>query len=558
MLQTLKNIFLLIKLCCITKQGKLGFGYAFIVISLNIILIKISLEMIGWNKNFYNALEKYDMQGVLNQIMVFILLTFLGAMTYLIADYLKKVLTITWRNTLNNKILDYWIDNRAYWYLNNKQQKIDNPDQRIAEDCQLFVEKLTNEGFSFITQLIGLFSYFVLLWQITDSFVLAFSICGINISISHYLIWLAPLYVLFCSCLAHWLGRPLKKLLVEQQHKEANYRFALTRFRESKEPIVLLKGENVEKQILNQYFDEIKNNWYQLIKRQLRLGCFTRPYNLTVLQIPTFFALPIYLIGKVSLGSLMQISKTFSNVVVNLSWFIFNYNKLAELIACSHRLCQFVKYTQSVTEIHRQSDQPENTINTLQINNLIIKTPQGKVLLKCPTFQLNQGESVILSGVSGVGKSTLLKILSGIYPYYEGTVQLPASKILFLSQTPYFPIGGLAHAVSYPEPLLEKNLTHIKALLLVVSFSSENIENQLLDCDFNKLSGGEKQRLVIARILMQKPDWIFMDETTNALDKKSEQQLLQLLQRKLPTSSFIIISHTDVSNYFTNCYQLIL
>lgn len=544
------------KLCFKSRQGKYGYCYASIIICLNIVLIKISLEMINWNKNFFNALEKYDMQGVITQLIVFVLLTISGAITYLIIEFLRKTLVITWRKVLNDSILDKWLNNKAYWYLNNHQDEIDNPDQRISEDCLLFIERLTNEGFSLITQCIGLFSYFMLLWQITDNFVLNFSLFNIDISISHYLIWLAPIYVLFTSCIAHMLGRPLKNLLIEQQHLEANYRFALTRFRESKEPIALANGEKVEKQQFEQHFNHIIKNWYLLIKRQLILGCFTRPYYLTVLSVPIFFSLPIYLIGKVSLGSLMQISKSFSNVVTNLSWFIFNYHKLAELIACSYRLTQFFEKANQAARQYQSASQLEINQDAFAIDDLTIKKPDGAVLLTLPNLYLNKGDSVVISGASGIGKSTFFKVISGLYPNFEGKIKVPKLKTLFLSQNTYFPVGGLAHAISYPQPLFEKDLSLIKQLLLEVGFSTEFIDRNLLSDNLKTLSGGEKQRLMIARILMHKPDWIFMDETTNALDKQSEKQLLKLLKTNLPNSSFIIISHTDISNYFDKCYQL--
>lgn len=544
------------KLCFKSRQGEYGYCYALIIICLNIVLIKISLEMINWNKNFFNALEKYDMQGVITQLIVFVLLTISGAITYLIIEFLRKTLVITWRKVLNDSILDKWLNNKAYWYLNNHQDEIDNPDQRISEDCLLFIERLTNEGFSLITQCIGLFSYVMLLWQITDNFVLNFSLFNIDISVSHYLIWLAPIYVLFTSCIAHMLGRPLKNLLIEQQHLEANYRFALTRFRESKEPIALANGEKVEKQQFEQHFNHIIKNWYLLIKRQLILGCFTRPYYLTVLSVPIFFSLPIYLIGKVSLGSLMQISKSFSNVVTNLSWFIFNYNKLAELIACSYRLTQFFEKANQAARQYQSPSQLEINQDAFSIDDLTIKKPDGAVLLTLPNLYLNKGDSVVISGASGIGKSTFFKVISGLYPNFEGKIKVPKLKTLFLSQNTYFPVGGLAHAISYPQPLFEKDLSLIKQLLLEVGFSTEFIDRNLLSDNLKTLSGGEKQRLMIARILMHKPDWIFMDETTNALDKQSEKQLLKLLKTNLPNSSFIIISHTDISNYFDKCYQL--
>lgn len=557
-MQTLRNIFGLIKLCYKTKQGKFGFVYALFVIVLNIVLIEISLKMITWNRDFYNALEKYDMQSVLYQIGVFVLLTFIGAITYLVAEYLRQVLVITWRKVLNDTILDHWLNNKVYWNLNISQTHIDNPDQRIAEDCRLFVERLTDEGFLLIIKIIGLFSYFVVLQQITASFILSFDVLGTTINIPYYMIWLAPIYVLISSYITHLLGKPLKKILMHQQHKEANYRFALTRFRESKEPIALLNGEKVERQILDQNFKDVVKNWRYLIKRQFFLGCFTRPYNLSVFYIPTFFALPIYLIAKVSLGTLMQISKAFSNVAINLSWFIFKYNKLAELVACSYRLNQFIHQAEQLAEQQQQNRLINDKQNSLILNKVIIKNPQNKQLFELPSLKLQQGESVILSGVSGIGKSTLIKILAGIYPYYEGDIAIPNGEKLFLSQSAYFPIGGLAHAVAYPNCLVESDLPKIKHILSQVGFDDEYVQQKLLSYDLALLSGGEKQRLIIARILMQKPDWVFMDETTNALDKQSEQQLLTLLQSQLPTTSFIIISHSDLSSHFTHCYHLVL
>lgn len=557
-MRTLKNIFLLIKLCSKTKQGKLGLLYAVVVIILNILLIQVSLEMITWNKNFYNALEQYDMYGVVKQTAVFLLITLVGAIIYLAAEYISKLLVITWRKVLNDTLLDRWLTNKVYWQLNFEQSNLDNPDQRIAEDCRLFLERLTDHGLLLIIKIIGLFSYYLVLWNITADYVLSFDLWGTTVYISHYLIWLAPIYVLISSFITHWLGNPLKKLLMQQQHKEANYRFALTRFRESKEPIALLNGEEVERNVLEQHLQAVIKNWHYLIKREFFLGCFTRPYNLSVFYIPTFFALPIYLIGKVSLGSLMQISKAFSNVALNMSWFIFYYDKLAELVACSNRLNQFLEKADKLSCKKISSNVNNDNQEALIINKLTIKSPHGNVLFNLSSLHLNQGESIILSGVSGIGKSTLFKILAGIYPYYEGEISLPSASKLFLPQTAYFPMGGLAHAVAYPNKLLEEDLPSIKLLLEKVGFTKNYVREKLLDYDLSLLSGGEKQRLVIARILMQKPAWVFMDETTNALDKTAEVQLLQLLQDSLPITSFIIISHTDLSYIFKQCYQLSL
>lgn len=545
-MQAFRHLFTLLILCCKNKEGKIGLFYFITIFLLSLCSIQVTLRLITWNKDFYNALERYDTQAVITQIGLFALLTAISALLYLTGNYLRKLLQIRWRKSLTEITLHSWLSKQAYWHLEHSQQApIDNPDQRIAEDCRIFVEKLTTTALDVLSTTIGLFSYFVVLWNIAN-FALNIPFFSHTLTLSRYMVWAAPLYVFACSLLTHYLGAPLMPLKVKQQRREADFRFSLTRFRESASAIALEGGENVERQVFDRRFKLIMENWRQVINRELILGCFTRPYMSTILRIPVFLALPIYLIGQVSLGTLMQIGSAFQNVATNLSWFIFSYRDLAELIASSERLMRFLNATYPTktvqTTIHKHFTADES-IEHLTIHNLTLTTPEGNVLLTLAKLHIAQGQWVQLKGVSGIGKSTLLKTIAGLYPFYSGKIERPAHHCLFLPQKAYFPLGGLADAVAYPQCFNEKNKKEIKQILKLVGFREGNIDGHFTECDFNLFSGGEQQRIIIARILFNKPKWVFMDESTHALDDQSERDLLTLLRENLPQLSVILITH---------------
>lgn len=540
-MKVIHSIFFLLKLCLNTHSGKIGLLILTAIIALELIGIQISLQFIDWNKNFYNALEEYDVHVALTQIGIFLLLTLFGALQYLIANYARGLLLIRWRKELTNTALNLWLSHKNYYYL-EQNGTVDNPDQRIAEDCRMFIQYFISNAIEFITRVVALFTYFALLWSISE-FALHFTLFNLEISINHYLVWLAPIYVLISTLITHYLGAPLMRLNVERKHKEADFRFALTNVREKKEAIALQNGEKIEKELLDHRFQDIVKNWHTLIRRELILGCFTRPYFTTVLRIPLLFALPIYLISKATLGSLMQIAAAFQSVVTTLSWFIFSYSQLADMAAASVRLSDFL---QTLQKQKMQSVKPHRTSDndSLILNSLQLQTRHNQPLLEVPAKTIVAGEPLtVIQGISGLGKSTLFKTLAGLHPHYDGTITLPKGRLLFLPQQAYFPLTGLLGAISYPLPVRKENQGTIISLLKKVGFSQEKILPLLDYCDFTQFSGGEQQRLIIARVLFNKPDWIFMDESCNALDKETEQKMLTLLKQELPNMQIVLISH---------------
>lgn len=551
-MKVLASVFNLIKVCVSTKEGKLGLAFYFAVFLLNIAGLKISLEMIKWNKFFYNALEKYDIAAAFYQVKLFAVLVLISSLIYLVSQYLQKLLQIRWRKVLTERALNIWLRDKNYWYLSSSDKaELDNPDQRIAEDCRTFIEHLTGTTLELLNKCIGLTTYVIVLWSIAP-YALSFTLFGKNIVIAHYMVWAAPIYVAVSSVFTHVLGKPLIRLNFEQKHREADFRFSLTRFRESKDAVALQSGEKVERSIMDDRFGKIVKNWRSLIKRDFILGCFTRPYMATILRIPVFLALPAYLFGKVTLGAMMQMASAFQNVATSLSWFIFFYRDLAALAASSVRFSSFLsaaeKFEYKAKELPSQEDK-------ITIDNLTLYTPENKFLFKVGAAEISKGETVLIKGRSGKGKTTLFRTLAGLHHNYSGSVTVASNKSMFLPQKAYFPLGGLAHAVSYPGMLELKDIPAIKEILKKVKFPEKNIEKRILNYDMSHLSGGEQQRLVIARILFNKPEWIFMDESTNALDYESEKFLIRLMQSELPQSTYVIISHSDSVNDYVKKYS---
>lgn len=545
--RTLKRIWDLAVICVKGPGGKIGILYCCIILGLNLLEIFLSMKMIIWNKDFYSALEKYDATSALYQIGVFAIITAINAFQYLVATYLRQLVQIRWRTILTNTFLGRWFSDKAFWHLNTDESSaLDNPDQRISEDCRIFVDRLTGKALDLISAIISLSTYVFILWKLSD-FPLEINMFGETYYIRHYLIIVAPIYVLISSTLTHWMGSPLMRLNVIQQHREADMRFALARLREFKEAVALENGEKAERKIIDNRYVRILDNWRQRINREFILGLFTRPYYMTVLRIPTFLAFPAYLAGHVALGGLMQLGSAFMRLVTTMSWFIFSYRELAELSATTNRLSDFMQQMDAIMARPAPIKKAETSDGAFHVQNLMVSDPSGKELLQIDDLTIVPGDTVWIDGPSGIGKSTLLKALSGIWPHCSGKLVIPQGKIVFSPQKAYLPLGSLAECVSYPEA--PEDMETIQNLLQLVGLNEARHQEQLKKAtdigDDYRLSGGELQRLQIARILYAKPDWIFLDEGTSSLDTEAEEKLYHLIRTHLPNSSIIVIAHRE-------------
>lgn len=529
----------LVGLVITAPGGKLSLLVFAVVVALNLGSVYATIRIVKWTGEFYSAIEKVEAGEALHQIGIFAVIVALNSVRHLAAEYLRKTLEIRWRRSLTDAAIETWTSGKAYWHLARAVPGIDNPDQRIAEDCRLFVKGLLGEALDLINRVVGLFSYVALLWQLSD-FPLSLSIAGIELSIPHYMVWAAFVYVALSSGITHLLGRPLKRLYVEQQRREANFRYAMARWRASFDEVALTNGEQAEKRTFRERFDAVADNWRRLIGREMILGAFTFPFQHTVLRIPLFVALPGYFAGHVAFGGLMQLSTAFSSVVTTLSWFIFSYRDLADLVATTARLDGFMEMAKAARQPRHlpETESPASGSATL-LRGVKVHAPDGRLLLEIDDIAVARCEAVWLRGASGLGKTTLVKTLAGFWPHHEGTVSRGTGCWMFLPQRPWLPEGGMLEAVAYPEPVEAFDRSVLVDALDDVGLAHRS------DDTTEGLSGGELQRLALARLLAHRPDWAVLDEATSALDGAAEKRLLSLLRTKLPDTAFIVISHRD-------------
>lgn len=540
----LSQIGRLTKLCIAGPGGKVGALYFLMIFGLGLAGVQVGVRLISWTADFYNALQKLDVDGALRQIAIFFGLIAISVCIHLASAYLRKMLQIRWRRALTEAALDRWLAGKAFWHLRERTDHgLDNPDQRIAEDCRIFVEKLTVEGLELATNIVALVTYVAILWSLS-TFALSFSLFGYAIEIPRYMVWAAPLYVAIATFITHGLGRPLKALTVEQQKREADFRFSLVRLREHVEGVALADGEPAERRLFRERFGAIAGNWQKLANRELILGFFTRPYFQTVLRIPLFLALPAYLAGRVTFGGLMQIGSSFQNVVTTLSWFVFSYRDLTELAAAASRLSHFMKAAEDAATPASSPALQKADNEELRLRNLVLATPAGRCLPFVPDLTLKAGGSYWLAAPSGHGKSTLAKAIVGLWTHGEGRIERPEGRILVLPQQPYLPLGSLRSALAYPQPPEAIDDATLRQALATVGLEELwSLDDDGWTDSRRGLSGGEQQRFALARALLQAPDWLVLDEATSALDVETEVQLLSALRRSLPASTLVLIAH---------------
>lgn len=505
------------------------------VIVLSLFSVAISVLLNNWYRDFYNALQEKDTAAFSHLILYFggiAAIAILGAVYRL---YLTQMLTIRWRRWLTEQHFARWLAHKNYYHLETGAYT-DNPDQRISEDINSFTSSTLSLGLGLLRTIVSLVSFSVILWGVSGS------IEVFGVTVPGYMFWAALVYAVVGSWLTHLIGRRLIPLNNRQQRYEADLRFSLVRIRENAESIALYKGEPNEQARLVERFGHVWSNFWSLMQVQKRLTFFTAGYSQIAIIFPFVVAAPRYFAGKIQLGELMQINSAFGNVQENLSWFVDAYASLAEWRATCDRLLSF---RQAMAE---HEDRPA-AINvrhdhaSVDVKGLVLGLADGRTLVDKADLAIAPAERVMLSGRSGSGKSTLLRAMGGLWPQGSGAIHMPAERSLFLPQKPYLPIGTLREALSYPlagdaypDEAYREALEGCRLGHLATRLDESNHWQRLL-------SPGEQQRLSFARALLYKPQWLFLDEATSAMDEEDEAALYQGLIDTLPGLSVLSVGH---------------
>ena len=508
------------------------------IVALNLASVYMLVQLNDWNRVFYDALQNKDQAVFWQQLGRFTYLAFALIVIAVYKFYLTQLLEVSWRAWMTADYLKRWLAGQAFYRLelarfSNKtpaggQASSDNPDQRIQEDINLFTSSSISLSMGLLNAVVTLISFVGILWGLSGNF--AFTLAGSNYSIPGFMVWMALLYCAAGSLITHFIGRPQIHLNFEQQRYEANFRHHMVRVREYSESIALDKGEPVERAQLDTRFASVLSNYLLLIKKQKNLVWFTSFFGQAAIIFPFIVAAPRFFSGAIQLGELIQIATAFGRVQDALSWFVDNYSSLAAWRATTDRLTSF---DDSMKALAQQLRAPEATTliadhDRLTTQDLTVRLPSGQTLLSGESVSVQPGERVLVKGPSGSGKSSLFRSLAGIWPHASGQVQLPAGA-MFIPQRPYFPDGRLRDALAYPVPASQYSDDALKQAL--VDALLPQLCSRLDDSDAwgQKLSGGEQQRLAIARVLLKKPTWIFADEATSALDEALEKTVYEKL-----------------------------
>jgi vitamin B12/bleomycin/antimicrobial peptide transport system ATP-binding/permease protein len=543
-------------------------GLLLAIVLLNLATVYMAVQFNDWNGVFYDALQNKDEPVFWKQLTRFTYLAFGSIVIVVYKFYLTQVLEMRWRKWMTTYYLQRWLSNQTFYKLeltrfsNASKNAIDgnintdNPDQRISEDVNQFTTQTISLCMGLLNSVVTLVSFVGILWGLSGAF--SFTLGGSSYTIPGYMLWAAVIYCLVGSVLTHYIGRSQISLNFFQQKYEADFRHHMVRVREYSESIALDKGEGVEKSQLNTRFSTVLGNYLALIKAQKNLIWFTSFFGQAAIIFPFLVAAPRFFSGAIQLGQLMQISSAFGQVQNSLSWLVDSYSGLASWRATTDRLTSFDESMGKSEALLSTQTTVNVGSDRLSTNDLTLSLPNGKVLLAHAALTANAGDAILLSGPSGSGKSTLFRAFAGIWPFSKGQIHMPANA-MFIPQHPYFPNGTLRDALAYPEAATKYDdaalQTALKDALL------PQLANRLDDKQAwgQMLSGGEQQRLAIARVLLKKPQWIFADEATSALDVEAENTLYKrLIASVLITKGAIIsIAHrTSVAGFHNKTWTL--
>ncbi len=519
-------------------------GLLLAVIALNLITVALNVRLNAWNNDFYDALQQYNWPEFWRQFAIFGIIAFLLIVVAVYSLYLRQILHIRWRRWLTDRFLRSWLDNQAYYRMQLDHTATDNPDQRISDDLDRFATITLGLSLGLLSSLVTLASFVTILWTLSGALTIPLGV-GFSIEVPGYMVFAALIYAIAGTLFTRWIGNPLIRLNFDQQRYEADFRFSMVRLRENAENVAFYGGEAREFDTFKTRFARIVANWWGIIIRRKKLTWFTTGYSQLAIIFPFVVAAPRYFDKAIQLGGLMQISSAFNQVQDSLSFIITSYTEIAEYQSVVQRLAGFRERMNGIAA-ENSAPQPielERRGAGIEVDMLDLNLPDGQLLRPNISLAAGRGESLLITGASGLGKSTLLRAIAGLWPFGRGRIRVGDGRCLFLPQRPYLPLGTLADALVYPRAASELPRDSLAEALRAVGLP-ELVER--LDEEANwaqRLSIGEQQRLAFARVLLVRPEIVFLDEATSALDEAAEISLYRLLREAPWRPTIVSVGH---------------
>jgi len=501
-----------------------------------------------WNRAIFDAIEKRESATVFYLTAVFFPLAIGSVLLGVAQVFARMGIQRRWRAWLTSSVMTRWLANGRYYQLNLVGGDHKNPEYRIAEDLRTATDSPVDFVAGVTSAFLSAVTFIVVLWTIGGA--LTVTLGGSDVTIPGFLVIAAVVYAAIASGAIVTIGRRFVQVSEDKNQAEAEFRYALTRVRENGESIALLGGEEEERGGIDKNFTNVLRQWSQLARQHMRTTLVSQGSSLIAPVIPLLLCAPKFLDGSMSLGQVMQAASAFTIVQTAFGWLVDNYPRLADWNACARRIASLMMSLDGL-ERAEQGDgmgrikrgETEGTA-MLSLNDLSVTLDDGTAVVGETEVVIEPGERLLVAGESGTGKSTLVRALAGLWPWGGGSVNFhPDRRLFMLPQRPYIPSGTLRRAIAYPGAAEDWTLEEIGEALHKVGLDhlKEKIEE---DAPWDQtLSGGEKQRLAFARLLLHNPDIVVLDEATSALDEKSQDKMMEIVIKELPKATIVSVAH---------------
>jgi vitamin B12/bleomycin/antimicrobial peptide transport system ATP-binding/permease protein len=501
-----------------------------------------------WNRAIFDAIEKRDAATVFHLTAVFFPLAIGSVLLGVAQVFTRMGIQRRWRAWLTNSVVSRWLTHGRYYQLNLVSGDHQNPEYRIAEDLRVATDSPVDFAAGVISAFLSATTFIVVLWTIGGA--LTISAGGSTVTIPGFLVIAAVLYAAIASSSIMIIGRRFVQVSEDKNQAEAEYRYALTRVRENGESIALLGGEEEERDGIDKNFAKVLRQWARLAGQHMRTTLVSQGSSLIAPVVPLLLCAPKFLDGSMTLGQVMQAASAFTIVQSAFGWLVDNYPRLADWNACARRIASLMMSLDGLERaelgdgIGRIKRGKTEGGAILSLNDLSVTLDDGTAVVGEAEVAIEAGERLLVAGESGTGKSTLVRAIAGLWPWGGGSINLhPDRRLFMLPQRPYVPSGSLRRAAAYPGAAEDWTAEQIGEALEKVGLShlKDKIEDEA-PWD-QTLSGGEKQRLAFARLLLHNPDIIVLDEATSALDAKSQDKMMELMNSELPNATVVSVAH---------------
>ncbi len=555
---SLKTALKILKPFWVSEEKWKAYGLLATRLSLDVAQTYLLLRFNDWSRLFGNSIQEKnwnDFSHLLTSPDQFPMLAGAFIAAAVVSWYATQSLDLRWGKWLTEKTLNKWLDKGAHNRLPSLYRNTDNVDQRIDEDLRGLASSTLSLSLGFVKTAMRLGSFTPILWSLAGDF--NFQALGHNVNIPHFMFWAALGYALAGSGATYYIGRKLTQLNQTQQRLRADFRYALVRHRENSDSIAAYKGEQIEKGVLTDRFNKSIDSMWKILGKTKHLMIFQNLYDQVASVFPYVIGAPLYFFGTGDYGTFMQTLGAFGQVQDGMSFFINAFSSMAEWKATFNRVTSFFDAVEkSNADVDNKTDEriliERKAVQNVSVQNLFLETPapEKRSLLERVNFELKPGQRIHISGASASGKSTLFKAMNGEWNDGKGTIALPLDKkIMRIPQTSYMPLKTLSGILAYPSDSDQFTKPQVKAALEAINM--QRLIPFMDDADkkgdywenLAGLSGGEKQKLIVARLALHNPDYILLDETTSALDQEAELEICELLKTTLPHSGIAHISH---------------